>query len=106
MKLTKRQLKRIIREEKAKVLKESILDPMDESSVSAVCRESLEFDTLVKVQNVIEEFAPDCDLGGEADVHIATVMNGMELSFEDLTAVVHDWMVSYANACAENSSYQ
>ena len=100
MKLTKRQLKRIIREEKRR-LNES-LDPMDESSVRAICKESFEFDTLVRVQGVILEAYPGCDAGAEAEMHIARLSNGLELDFEQLSELVCEWMVSFAKECAES----
>lgn len=101
MKLTKRQLKRIIREEKQKL--NEALDPMDQSSVEAICRESFEFDTLVKVQDVIEEAYPGCDTGGIASMHGARLSNGLVLDFEQLQDLVCEWMVDYARACAERS---
>ena len=91
MKLSKRQLKRIIRE---------ALDQMDQSSVEAVCRESFEFDTLVKVQGVILEAHPDSDTGGVASMHVAKLSNGLELDFEQLQDLICEWMVSLANECA------
>lgn len=98
MKLTKRQLKRIIREEKQKL--NEALDPMDQSSVEAICRESFEFDTLVRVQGVILEAYPDSDTGGIASMHVARLSNGLELDFEQLQDLVCEWMVSLAKECA------
>jgi len=100
MRLTKRQLKRIIREEKQKL--NEALDPMDQSSVEAICRESFEFDTLVKVQDTILEAYPDCDTGGVASMHVATLSNGLELDFEQLQDLVCEWMVSLAQECAQS----
>ena len=77
------------------------LDPMDQSSVEAICRESFEFDTLLKVQGVILEAHPDCDPGGVASMHVATLANGMELDFEQLQELVCEWMVSLARECVE-----
>ena len=79
------------------------LDPMDESSVRAVCKESFEFDTLVKVQGVILQAYPDCDTGGEAAVHSAELSNGLVLDFEQLSDLVCEWMTNYAAACAERN---
>ena len=78
------------------------LNPMDQSSIEAVCRESFEFDTLVKVQGVILEAHPDCDTGGVASMHAARLSNGLELDFEQLQDLVCEWMVSLANECAES----
>ena len=79
------------------------LDPMDQSSVESICRQSFEFDTLVKVQDVIVEAYPDCDTGGIAEFHSASLSNGMELTFEQLQELVCEWMVSFAKECAEDS---
>ena len=79
-----------------------MLDPMDQSSVEAVCRESFEFDTLVKVQGVILEAHPDCDTGGVASMHTASLSNGLELDFEQLQDLVCEWMASLAKECAES----
>ena len=100
MRLTKRQLKRIIKEEKAKILQEAQLDQYTESGVRSVCADSFEHDTLYKVQGVILEGYPDCDAGGEAEMHIARLSNGMEMDFEQLSDLVCEWMSSYAAACA------
>ena len=98
MRLTKRQLKRIIREEKQRL--NEMLDPMHQLSVKAVCRESFEFDTLVKVQRVIEEAYPSCDTGSIAEMHTAKLDNGLELDLEQLQELVCEWMVSLAKECA------
>tara|TARA_Y100001938_G_C8095230_1_gene437680 strand:+ start:53 stop:364 length:312 start_codon:yes stop_codon:yes gene_type:complete len=103
MKLTKRQLKRIIKEEKAKILQEAQLDIYTESGLKQVCTDSFEHDTLFKVQGVILESYPDCDPGGEADVHVAALSNGLELDFEQLSDLVCEWMVDYARACISRS---
>ena len=102
MKLTKRQLKRIIKEEKAKILQEAQLDVYTESGVKQVCADSFEHDTLFKVQGVILEGYPDCDTGGEAEMHSAELSNGLVLDFEQLSGLVCEWMTSYAAACAND----
>ena len=80
------------------------LDVMDQSSVEAICRESFEFDTLVRVQGVILEAYPDCDTGGVASMHVARLSNGLELDFEQLQDLVCEWMVSLARECADIES--
>ena len=101
MKLTKRQLKRIIREEKQRL--NEMLDQMDQSSVEAICRESFEHETLFNVQSVILEAYPNCDVGGEASMHSAQLSNGLVLDFEQLSDLVCEWMVNYAQACTEQA---
>jgi len=103
MKLSKRQLKRIIKEEKAKILQEAQLDVYTESGLKQVCADSFEHDTLFKVQGVILEGYPDCDAGGEAAIHVASMSNGLELDFEQLQELVCEWMVDYARACVSRS---
>ena len=80
------------------------LDPMDESSVNAICKQSFEFDTLVKVQGVILEAYPDSDTGDVASMHVAKLSNGLELDFEQLQELVCEWMVSLARECADIES--
>ena len=103
MKLTKRQLKRIIREEKQRL--DEMLGTDDQTAVTAgvvqACRESFEHDTLFNVQGVIQKAYPNCDVGGEADMHSASLSNGLILDFEQLQDLVCEWMVDYAQACAD-----
>ena len=79
------------------------LDTMDQSSIESVCRQSFEFDTLVKVQDVILKAYPDgmIDTGGIAEMHSAQLSNGLVLDFEQLSDLVCEWMVNYAQACTE-----
>jgi len=105
MRLTKRQLKRIIREEKQRL--DEMLGTDDQTAETAgvvqACRESFEFDTLVKVQDVILEAYPDgnIDSGAIAEMHSAQLSNGLVLDFEQLSDLVCEWMVNYAQACTE-----
>lgn len=99
MKITKRQLKKIIKEERQKILTEIAMGDMDKSSVTAMCKESFEHDTLFKVQGVILEAYPSCDTGDIAEMHIASTSFG-RLDFEQLSDLVCEWMIDYADACS------
>lgn len=103
-KLLKEQWAKLAFGQKEQKLNEMALDPMDRSSLHAVCRDSFEHDTLFKVQGVILEGFPDCDTGDIAATHTARLsesFNGIQLNFEQLQDLVCEWMIDYAQACTD-----
>lgn len=70
MKITKRQLKRIIKEERAKLLKEA-LDP------------TLDYNIINNVKDELAEYAINMALRGDSDV-LTTIMQGTGLSGDEV----------------------
>ena len=92
MKISKRQLKRIIREEKSRLLSEAahpgvLSDPLE---LQYAIQEKLEYELLVDIQNQIQKSLTPAqrrlvDLGREAET----------MGFEDLMEQVQNWFDNY-----------
>tara|TARA_B100002019_G_scaffold277402_1_gene277180 strand:+ start:3795 stop:4103 length:309 start_codon:yes stop_codon:yes gene_type:complete len=97
MKITKRQLRRIIKEEKSKIMSEAFGSPSGKDfGLYDQIQEKLEYELLINIQSQILNTLPPAirrtiDLGTEAEM----------MGFDDLMEQVREWFENYVSAMTD-----
>ena len=96
MKLTKSQLRRIIKEEKSKIMSETSYANRERYEVLRQVRGKIEYELLVDIQNDILNMLPPAmrrtvDLGAGAEL----------MGFDDLMEQVQEWFENYVSAMTD-----